>query len=95
MDPLFQERNPQMPPLGSRVKRGRDWRYENQDDYGPGTVIGHSKRGKFCTIHCLYNVLNRLSYIFIIKRKCSPKEKNMALFTKSENESWVKYTVES
>lgn len=47
MDPLFQERNPQMPPLGSRVKRGRDWRYENQDDYGPGTVIGHSKRGKF------------------------------------------------
>lgn len=32
-----------MPPLGSRVKRGRDWRYENQDNYGPGTVIGHSK----------------------------------------------------
>lgn len=60
-DPLFKERNPQMPPLGSRVKRGRDWRYENQDDYGPGTVIGHSKMGKFCTIHCLYYVFNRLS----------------------------------
>lgn len=47
-DYAFKEKNPHMPPLGSRVKRGRDWRYENQDDYGPGTVIGHSKRGKFC-----------------------------------------------
>lgn len=84
-----------MPPLGSRVKRGRDWRYENQDDYGPGTVIGHSKRGKFCTIHCLYYVFNRLSYIFIIKRKCSSIKKTFAHFSKSEIESWVKYTVES
>nr|XP_034323558.1 uncharacterized protein LOC117688885 [Crassostrea gigas] len=50
MDPLFQERNPQMPPLGSRVKRGRDWRYENQDDYGPGTVIGHSKRDEWLIV---------------------------------------------
>lgn len=42
-DYAFKEKNPHMPPLGSRVKRGRDWRYENQDNYGPGTVIGHSK----------------------------------------------------
>lgn len=72
-----------MPPLGSRVKRGRDWRYENQDDYGPGTVIGHSKRGKFCTIHYLYYVFNRLSYIFIIKRKCSSIKKPLHISQKA------------
>lgn len=52
-DVLFEEKNPLMPPLGSRVKRGRDWRYENEDNYGPGTVIGHSKRGNFCMFQCL------------------------------------------
>lgn len=55
---LFEEKNPHMPPLGSRVKRGRDWRYENQDNYGPGTVIGHSKMGKFFTYHYLYYTFN-------------------------------------
>ncbi|XP_053390795.1 uncharacterized protein LOC128553645 [Mercenaria mercenaria] len=29
-------------PIGSRVKRGRDWRWGNQDKGGPGTIIGHS-----------------------------------------------------
>uniref|UniRef100_A0A8W8I5N5 E3 ubiquitin-protein ligase HERC2 n=1 Tax=Magallana gigas TaxID=29159 RepID=A0A8W8I5N5_MAGGI len=41
----YEERDPRMPSLGSRVKRGRDWRYPDQDKFGPGTVIGHSKRG--------------------------------------------------
>lgn len=43
---LYKERDPNMPPLGSRVKRGRDWQWGDQDKYGPGTVIGHSKNGK-------------------------------------------------
>lgn len=42
---LYKERDPNMPPLGSRVKRGRDWQWGDQDKYGPGTVIGHSKNG--------------------------------------------------
>lgn len=38
---LFVERYPQLPRLGSRVKRGRDWIYDNRDNYGSGTVVGH------------------------------------------------------
>lgn len=43
---MFKERNPTMPCLGSRVRRGRDWKWDNQDNMGPGTVIGHHKEGK-------------------------------------------------
>lgn len=50
MEVLFEERNPKMPPLGSRVKRGRDWRYEYQDNLGRGTVIGHSKREEWLIV---------------------------------------------
>ncbi|XP_062614438.1 uncharacterized protein LOC134276174 [Saccostrea cucullata] len=35
--------DPNMPPLGSRVKRGPDWMWKNQDRHGPGTVIAPSK----------------------------------------------------
>uniref|UniRef100_A0A8W8I4G3 E3 ubiquitin-protein ligase HERC2 n=1 Tax=Magallana gigas TaxID=29159 RepID=A0A8W8I4G3_MAGGI len=42
---LFKERNPIMPCLGSRVRRGRDWKWDNQDNRGPGTVIGHHIKG--------------------------------------------------
>lgn len=31
------------PPIGSRVRRGPDWKWKEQDSYGPGTVIGHSE----------------------------------------------------
>ncbi|XP_062567099.1 uncharacterized protein LOC134229370 [Saccostrea cucullata] len=44
MNYIFQERDPGMLPLGSRVKRGRDWEWNNQDNNGPGTVIGHSEK---------------------------------------------------
>ncbi|XP_062586128.1 uncharacterized protein LOC134247760 isoform X2 [Saccostrea cucullata] len=44
-DDIFHERNPHMPPLGSRVKRGPGWIYDNQDNNGPGTVIGHQNDG--------------------------------------------------
>ncbi|XP_065943564.1 uncharacterized protein [Magallana gigas] len=40
---MFKETNPRMPTLGSRVRRGRDWQWGNQDNMGPGTVIGHYK----------------------------------------------------
>lgn len=43
---LFKERNPIMPCLGSRVRRGRDWKWDNQDNRGPGTVIGHHIKGQ-------------------------------------------------
>ncbi|XP_062577376.1 uncharacterized protein LOC134239231, partial [Saccostrea cucullata] len=43
IDEVYQERDPRMPPLGSRAKRGRDWKWNNQDSNGPGTVIGHLK----------------------------------------------------
>lgn len=42
---LYIERDPRMLPLGSRVKRGRDWRWGDQDMLGPGTVVGHSTNG--------------------------------------------------
>lgn len=38
------EYNSQMPPVGTRVRRGPDWRWGNQDRYGPGTVVSHSER---------------------------------------------------
>lgn len=36
-----------MPCAGTRVRRGRQWNYENQDDHGVGTVIEHSEEGVF------------------------------------------------
>lgn len=36
----------EMPPIGSRVRRGPDWRWENQDDNMPGTVVAHKARGQ-------------------------------------------------
>lgn len=42
---LYIERDPRMLQLGSRVKRGRDWRWGDQDMLGPGTVVGHSTKG--------------------------------------------------
>ncbi|XP_053403712.1 uncharacterized protein LOC123554777 isoform X2 [Mercenaria mercenaria] len=35
----------QLPSIGSRVRRGPDWNYGTQDNYGPGTVIGHDDDG--------------------------------------------------
>lgn len=46
-DENFKERYSTMPCVGTRVRRGRDWRYENQDSRGVGTVIGHTDRGLY------------------------------------------------
>ena len=35
------------PPVGTRVRRGPDWRYGNQDSGGPGTIIGHQEQSKY------------------------------------------------
>ncbi|XP_046572264.1 uncharacterized protein LOC124280401 isoform X2 [Haliotis rubra] len=35
-----------LPPLGSRVIRGPDWKYQNQDLNGPGTIINHADDDK-------------------------------------------------
>ncbi|XP_013388646.1 uncharacterized protein LOC106157515 [Lingula anatina] len=31
-------------PIGTRVRRGPDWKWEDQDGGGPGTVVGYGKR---------------------------------------------------
>ncbi|XP_070575525.1 uncharacterized protein [Ptychodera flava] len=33
------------PPLGTRVRRGRDWKWGNQDSNGVGTVVKHERGG--------------------------------------------------
>ncbi|XP_062614423.1 uncharacterized protein LOC134276159 isoform X2 [Saccostrea cucullata] len=45
-DAFYHERNPLLPCLGTRVKRGPHWHWGNQDSNGPGTVIGHSLDGR-------------------------------------------------
>ena len=35
------ERDPTMLPVGSRVRRGRDWEWGEQDNFGAGTVVNH------------------------------------------------------
>lgn len=39
--PSYRETNTKLPRLGSRVRRGPDWEYSNQDSEGPGTIVGH------------------------------------------------------
>lgn len=43
----------EMPPIGSRVRRGPDWRWDNQDDNLPGTVVAHKSRGQSLGVRCL------------------------------------------
>ncbi|XP_062596389.1 uncharacterized protein LOC134257805 [Saccostrea cucullata] len=45
IDEMFTERYSDMPSIGTRVKRGPDWKWGNQDSMGPGTVVGHSTVG--------------------------------------------------
>ena len=54
----FEERDPQMPTLGTRVRRGPDWMWKEQDNYGPGTVIAHSNEGIFRYIMCYKNIVD-------------------------------------
>lgn len=38
--------DPGLPPLGSRVVRGPDWLWGNQDTEGPGTIFNHALDSK-------------------------------------------------
>ncbi|XP_061168825.1 uncharacterized protein LOC133178076 [Saccostrea echinata] len=40
----YRERDSRLPPPGTRVRRGPNWHYNNQDSNGPGTVIGNWSR---------------------------------------------------
>ena len=39
------ECDPNMPPIGTRVRRGPDWRWQEQDLDMAGTVVSHTKNG--------------------------------------------------
>ncbi|OWF47911.1 uncharacterized protein LOC110453756 [Mizuhopecten yessoensis] len=39
-----------MPPLGSRVRRGPDWSWDEQDSYMAGTVVSHKSDGWLCVL---------------------------------------------
>jgi hypothetical protein len=42
------EYSSQMPPVGTRVRRGPDWQWGCQDMLGTGTVVSHAERGNCC-----------------------------------------------
>ncbi|XP_061173382.1 uncharacterized protein LOC133182550 [Saccostrea echinata] len=48
-----------LPPLGARVRRGPDWRWNDQDQGGPGTVIGHDEH---TSVWVLWDCGHRNSY---------------------------------
>ena len=53
----FQERDPIAPNVGTRVKRGPDWMWKNQDGRGAGTVVGHGTRSIFIIYISLFLIL--------------------------------------
>lgn len=75
------ERYPQLPRLGSRVKRGRDWIYDNRDNYGPGTVLGHLREEGWVIVewdtgfksHYRYGSTRRFSNIYDIQLCNEPR----------------------
>ena len=44
-DEYTKHEDPNLPCFGTRVRRGADWKWKNQDSEGPGTIVGHGKRG--------------------------------------------------
>ncbi|XP_060080543.1 uncharacterized protein LOC132559928 [Ylistrum balloti] len=42
--------DPQMPLMGSRVRRGKDWMWGDQDLSGPGTITGHCNQIGWLTV---------------------------------------------
>lgn len=62
------ERYSSMPALGTRVRRGLDWAYDDQDNYGPGTVVGHSDNGKCRIKKVPFEESSRKILIAILRR---------------------------
>lgn len=42
---FFIEKHSSVPTLGTRVRRGPHWTFQNQDSEGAGTVVGHGDLG--------------------------------------------------
>lgn len=54
-----------LPRLGSRVVRGPQWKWGNQDSGGPGTVINHTEgddedKSEVYICHNVYNEMNSI-----------------------------------
>lgn len=46
-DTYLERTDSNLPPPGSRVRRGPDWRYsDQQDQFMVGTLVGHVEDGK-------------------------------------------------
>lgn len=45
VDSITFEEQSGLPSIGSRVVRGKDWKWEDQDGGGPGTIVGHKDKG--------------------------------------------------
>nr|XP_022333380.1 uncharacterized protein LOC111130524 isoform X1 [Crassostrea virginica] len=58
----FEERDPHMPTLGTRVRRGPDWKWEEQDNYEPGTVIAHSNEDGWLFVEWDHGQNNAYNY---------------------------------
>ncbi|XP_078607659.1 uncharacterized protein LOC144879767 [Branchiostoma floridae x Branchiostoma japonicum] len=54
---------PNMPPFGSRVRRGRDWKWGMQDRLGVGTVVKHRSDGQL-VVEWDYDDSNTYRYRF-------------------------------
>ncbi|VDI51128.1 Hypothetical predicted protein [Mytilus galloprovincialis] len=50
-----------MPPIGTRIRRGPDWRWDNQDLEMPGTVVSHTKTGQIW-VEWDFGNINRYRY---------------------------------
>ncbi|XP_022334331.1 uncharacterized protein LOC111131204 isoform X2 [Crassostrea virginica] len=69
---LYEERDTRLPSLGSRVRRGRDWHFSDQDNLGPGTVIGHCKKKGILVVE--WDTCSRNTYRF------GPMDSSIELF---------------
>ncbi|XP_062603521.1 uncharacterized protein LOC134265301 isoform X2 [Saccostrea cucullata] len=56
------EINPEMLPIGTRVRRGPDWRWGDQDCHGPGTVVNHNDNGKRGWLRVVWDVGSSYPY---------------------------------
>ncbi|XP_056021589.1 uncharacterized protein LOC125652124 isoform X9 [Ostrea edulis] len=61
-DHAYKLRDPRMPSLGTRVRRGPDWKWGNQDRYEPGTVVGYSKDCGLLNVEWDTGLKNRYRY---------------------------------
>ncbi|KAL3866450.1 hypothetical protein ACJMK2_043746 [Sinanodonta woodiana] len=60
----FEElRRDKLPSLGTRVRRGRNWKGGNYDSSGPGTITGHSKKDDN-SVYVQWDNGFKYSYIF-------------------------------